>query len=285
MTKISALLCAYDTPEPYLREAIESVLNQTFPDFELIVLDDGSPSPAVECVVRSYSDGRIRFYKNEHNTGISAARNRLIGVANGEYLAVIDHDDISLPHRFEKQAAYLDANPNIGIVGAQVKLIPAREIEKRPTDNESVKISLMRQCVIVHPSCMIRKSVLEKTGVRYEERFSPAEDYALFCRLIPYTDFYNIPDVLLLYRKHKKNTSTLQKERIKRATIAIQNFARLQNPDLSAIADAECETVETFRLFGVFPVFSVRRKRNRKTFLLFDFLPVFSSKTKRSLLP
>ena len=285
MTKVSALLCAYDTPEPYLREAIESVLNQTFPDFELIVLDDGSPSPAVERVVRSYSDGRIRFYKNERNTGISAARNKLVDLARGEYLAVIDHDDGSLPRRFEKQAAYLDAHPETGIVGAQAEFIPARKIKKRPTGNESVKISLMRQCVIVHPSCMIRKSVLEKTGVRYEERFSPAEDYALFCRLIPHTDFYNIPEVLLLYRKHKTNTSAVQSEKINRATIAIQNFARAQNPELAAIADAECETVETFRLFNALPVFSARRKGNRKTFLLFGFLPLFSSKTKRRTLP
>ena len=284
MTKVSALLCAYDTPEPYLREAIESVLNQTFPDFEFIVLDDGSTDADIERIVKSYSDSRIRFYKNEHNTGISATRNRLIDLANGEYLAVIDHDDISLPRRFEKQAAYLDAHPDTGIVGAQAEFIPARKIKKRPTDNESVKISLMRQCVIVHPSCMIRKSVLEKTGFRYEERFSPAEDYALFCRLIPHTDFYNIPEVLLLYRKHKKNTSALQSEKINRATIAIQNFARAQNPELAAISDAECETVETFRLFNALPVFSIRKKRNRKTLLLFGFLPVFSAKTKRGTL-
>ena len=284
MPKVSALLCAYDTPEPYLREAIESVLNQTFPDFELIVLDDGSTNADIERIVKSYSDDRIRFYKNERNTGISAARNRLVDLARGEYLAVIDHDDVSLPRRFEKQAAYLDAHPDTGIVGAQAEFIPARKVKKRPTGNENVKISLMRQCVIVHPSCMIRKSVLEKTGVRYEERFSPAEDYALFCRLIPHTDFYNIPDVLLLYRKHKTNTSAVQSEKINRATVAIQNFARSQNPELAAIADTECETVETFRLFNVLPVFSIRKKRNRKTLLLFGFLPVFSAKTKRGTL-
>ncbi|HBO59376.1 MAG TPA: glycosyl transferase [Alphaproteobacteria bacterium] len=284
MTKVSALLCTYNTPEQYLREAIESVLNQTFPDFELIVLDDGSTNADIERIVKSYSDDRIRFYKNERNTGISAARNRMVDLARGEYLAVIDHDDVSLPRRFEKQVAYLDAHPDTGVVGGQAEFIPAGKVKKRPVDDESIKISLMRLCAIFHPACMIRKSVLEKTGVRYEERFSPAEDYALFCRLIPHTDFYNIPDVLLLYRKHKTNTSAVQSEKINRATVAIQNFARSQNPELAAIADTECGTVETFRLFNVLPVFSIRKKRNRKTLLLFGFLPVFSAKTKRGTL-
>ena len=284
MTKVSALLCTYNTPEQYLREAIESVLNQTFPDFELIVLDDGSTNADIERIVKSYSDDRIRFYKNERNTGISAARNRMVDLARGEYLAVIDHDDVSLPRRFEKQVAYLDAHPDTGVVGGQAEFIPAGKVKKRPVDNESIKILLMRQCAIFHPSCMIRKSVLEKTGVRYEKRFFPAEDYALFCRLIRHTDFYNIPDVLLLYRKHKTNTSAVQSEKINRATVAIQNFARSQNPELAAIADTECGTVETFRLFNVLPVFSIRKKRNRKTLLLFGFLPVFSAKTKRGTL-
>ena len=284
MIKVSALLCTYNTPESYLREAIESVLKQTFPDFELIVLDDGSTSADIERIVKSYADSRIRFYKNGCNLGISATRNRLIDLANGEYLAVIVHDDISLPQRFEKQIAVLDANPNIGIVGGQVKFIPAGKVKKRPIDNENIKISLMQQCVLVHPSCMIRKSVLEKTGIRYEERFTPAEDYALFCRLIPHTDFYNIPDILLLYRKHKKNTSAVQSAKLNRATTAIQSFARLQNPELNAIASAECEKVEKFRLFNILPVCSVVTRGKRKKILLFGFLPVLSSKIKTGTL-
>ncbi len=285
MVKVSALLCTYNTPEPYLREAIESVLTQTFPDFELIVLDDGSTTVDVERVVKSYSDDRIRFYKNEENLGISETRNKLVDLANGEYLAVIDHDDVSLPRRFEKQVAYLDANPDTGVVGGQAEFIPAGKVKKRPVDNESIKILLMRQCAIFHPSCMIRKSVLEKTGVRYEKRFFPAEDYALFCRLIRHTDFYNIPDVLLLYRKHKKNTSALQRAKMNKATVAIQVFARKENPDLAAVSDAECEKIEIFRLFGALPFLSVRSKRNRKVFKLFDIIPILSSKTKTRTLP
>ena len=109
MPKISVLFPTYNTKEEYLREAIESVLNQTFSDFEFIVLDDCSPDPNVEKVVKSYTDPRIRFYRNERNLGISQTRNKLIDLASGEYLAVMDHDDVSLPERFEKEAAYLDA--------------------------------------------------------------------------------------------------------------------------------------------------------------------------------
>ena len=205
MPKISVLMPVYKTPEKYLREAIESVLNQTFTDFEFLILDD-CPEDSRKDVVASYEDERIKYSQNDQNMGISASRNRLIDLSKGEYLAVMDHDDICLPDRFEKEVQYLDNHPKVGVVSSKIKCIVSNKITQNPTYNDEIKLALMRVSVIPHPAAMIRKSLLTDNNIRYEEQYSPAEDYALWCRLIAYTDFHNLEDILLLYRDHQENT-------------------------------------------------------------------------------
>ena len=122
MPKVSVLMPVYKTKEEYLRAAIESILTQTFTDFEFLILDD-CPEDDRGAVVRSYKDKRIKYFKNNKNLGISASRNKLINMAKGEYLAVFDHDDISLPERLTREAAYLDEHPETGVVASQVKNI------------------------------------------------------------------------------------------------------------------------------------------------------------------
>ena len=107
MPKVSVLFPVYNTNETFLRAAIESVLAQTFTDFEFIIVNDASSDPNVEKTVKSYTDERIRYYANEHNLGISLTRNKLLDLAVGEYLAIMDHDDVSLPTRFEKQVDFV----------------------------------------------------------------------------------------------------------------------------------------------------------------------------------
>ena len=126
MPKISVLLPVYNTAEDYLRECIDGILGQTFSDFELIIVNDASTDANVERVVKSYEDSRIRYYVNEKNLGISETRNKLIDLAQGEYLAVHDHDDVSLPERFAKQVAYLDMHPEIGVLGTAHIEIPKK---------------------------------------------------------------------------------------------------------------------------------------------------------------
>ena len=113
MPKISALLPVYNTKEEHLIECIESILNQTFKDFELIILNDGSTNN-VEEIIKQYSDERIKYFKNEVNEGITKVRNKLLNMANGDYIAIVDHDDISFPYRFEKE--YKIVNSNSGLI-------------------------------------------------------------------------------------------------------------------------------------------------------------------------
>ena len=109
--KVSVLTPVYNTNPAYLRQMIESVLSQSFKDFEFLILNDSPENIEIENIIKSYKDERIKYFKNEKNTGISASRNRLLELAQGEYAAVSDHDDIMLPQRLEKQAEYLDNLP------------------------------------------------------------------------------------------------------------------------------------------------------------------------------
>ena len=106
MLKVSVLMPVYKTPEKYLREAIESILAQTFTDFEFLILDDCPTDKTCEAIINSYSDSRIKYQKNPENLGISGTRNKLLSMAKGEYIAVMDHDDISMPDRFENRFVF-----------------------------------------------------------------------------------------------------------------------------------------------------------------------------------
>ena len=123
MPKISVLMPVYKTPEPFLREAVESILNQTAENFEFLILDDCPEDRAAEAVIASYDDARIKYFRNERNLGIAGSRNRLMEMATGDYLAVADHDDVSLPQRLEKEAAYLDAHRECGVVSGWYQLL------------------------------------------------------------------------------------------------------------------------------------------------------------------
>ena len=181
MPKVSVLMPVYKTPEKYLRASIESILKQTYTDFEFLILDD-CPAESREELVKSYSDSRIKYIKNEQNLGISATRNKLLDMAAGDYLAIFDHDDISIPERLEKQVAYLDANPEVGVVSGNMKYMIKNKTTKHPAYNENIKIGLMHNCVVAHTAAMLRKSVLTENNIRYESEYSPS--IRRVCRLI-----------------------------------------------------------------------------------------------------
>ena len=278
MPRISVLMPVHNTRPEHLREAIDSILTQTFGDFEFLILNDGSTDPQVEEVVKSYSDSRIVYEVNKRNLGISESRNRLLDMAQGEYLAVMDHDDISLPERFEKQVAFLDAHPEVGVLNTQFGTVGSDKTSHISMDDISIKKALMMHCGnMCHPSCMLRRSVLEEHAIRYEELFSPSEDHALFCRLIQHTKFAALPEVLFMYRAWQGNTSHTQAKKMEDATQGVLTFAHRDNPELWAMAQAHivrtwryrfCELVvltreQTWRetkwkLFGVLPIWRIK---------------------------
>ena len=229
--RVSVLMPIYKTPEKYLREAVDSILNQTYTDFELLILDD-CPEQSCENIIKSYDDERIKYVKNPHNIGISAARNVLLDMARGEYLAVMDHDDVALPQRLEKETKFLDSHPEIGVVGTWYQRFPATKIKKQYVTDSQIERDLMQNCSILHPSSMIRKSVLLENNIHYDAKYSPAEDYMLWVSLIGKTKFANIPEVLQKYRDHGHNTSKTQADKMKKAADAVHKFVHQHHLEL-----------------------------------------------------
>lgn len=270
--KVSVLTPIYKTNERFLREAIESVLGQTFRDFEFLILDD-CPNDNRETVVRSYDDSRIVYLKNDRNLGISAARNRLLDLAKGEYLAVFDHDDICRPERFAKEVAYLDAHPECGVVSSWTRLTSNGSINTYPEADHAIKLMMMDVCALWHPASMIRKSVLDEHGIRYEADCSPVEDYMLWMRLIPHTCFHVLQEPLIDYRWHSTNTSNVQKDRLQTSDWHVKAWAKVNLPELYAEYELSRVTVRRVRLFGI-PIFKVVSDRRELEVRLFGRIPL-----------
>lgn len=278
MPKVSVLMPIYKTNEKYLKEAISSILNQSYTDFEFLILDD-CPEDTREEIVKSFKDKRIKYFKNERNLGITPSRNKLIDMAKGEYLAVFDHDDISLSDRFAKQVAYLDKHQDVGVVSCKVKTMIRGKVSKNPSNNHDIKLALMRTCALSHPASMIRKSVLIKNNIRYEEEFSPSEDYALWCRLIPFTKFHNLSEVLFYYRDHAENISHKQNDKMHQASLAIWSFVKNDNLSLYDEFLLKAKHTTRIRLFGFIPFITIIKQANRTKVCLFEKFPLFVSKS------
>lgn len=279
--KVSVLTPVYNTKEVHLRECIESILSQTYLDFEFIILNDASSDKNVEEVVKSYNDSRIVYAVNEKNLGISKTRNRLLKMAKGEYLAIFDHDDISMPERLQVQVAYLDSHPEVGCVGSWAKIFGEKErIYSVPEESSDIKKKLLKECCVIHSACMIRKSVLDRYFIQYEDNYSPAEDYALFCRLVGKTEFYNFQKSLILYRNHEGNTTHRRLELMKKNTIAIQSFVRRNNPDLWDLVRLDLFRKRRILLFKFIPILKIEEYLDRTDIYLFSKIPLLSIKTE-----
>lgn len=209
--RVSALMAVYNAPQKFLREAIDSILRQTFTDFEFIILDDASaPAAETERIVRQCSDSRIVFYKNDLNLGVAASYNRLIGLAQGEYLAIMNHDDIAFPRRFEKQVAFMDAHPSVGICGTGFKRFGnflKRKTIIYPESDAEIRALMIFKCPMHHPSTLIRRSVLMDNHIRYDERFISLNDRKIFFDIAQKAELHNLPDVLMNYRLHRGMTT------------------------------------------------------------------------------
>lgn len=197
MCKVSVLMPVYNVKEEYLRAAIESILNQSFSDFEFVILDDNS-SISIDHIINSYNDKRIKFYKNSSNIGIAESRNKLMDLAKGEYAALMDNDDISETNRLSKQVEFLDNNPDISIISSAYERLTDKKIVKHPVNVRY--FDLLKGCVIAHPAVMFRIKDLRHYKLKYNPNFICSQDYELWSRAIRFLKIANLPDVLLKYR-------------------------------------------------------------------------------------
>jgi len=195
---ISVVMPAYNA-EKYLAVAIESILWQTFTDFEFIIVNDGSTDHSLD-VVKSFSDMRIKIIDTKTNMGNYAARNKGHRVACGKYICVMDADDIAFPHRLARQYAFMEQNPDIGIAGSCLKYVGSNQIVFREPEYELNKIKLLKNNYICHPSIIMRQKFLRKYNLLYDESFWYAGDYDLMVRASAIFPVVNTKDVLLNYR-------------------------------------------------------------------------------------
>jgi len=235
--KITVLMAIYNGAV-YLRECMESVLHQTYGNFEFLIIDDGSTDSTPD-IIRSYKDDRIRLLRNDKNLSQVASLNIGLDHAKGEYIARIDADDIMLPHRLERQLRFLEKRPDIALLGTCGEAIDekGRAISKSklPVRNEEIIATILfGEFIMVHSSLMFRKDVIIKAG-KYNEAFSFTEDYKLATDLLAKRHkINNMPDSLIKYRIHDDRISVRDSRlQIERYVIALKEFIKNFNSGIT----------------------------------------------------
>jgi glycosyltransferase involved in cell wall biosynthesis len=193
--------------ENYVAGAIESILNQSFTDFEFIIIEDGSTDKSLE-VIQLYKDKRIILEKNVTRRGCYYCRNLGISMVRGKYICGMDADDISAPERFQRQYKFMEENPETGICGSSHRIFPGGFISQFITDLEQLKVAFLANNYCSHPSLIMRKEFLDKYNLRYNEEYYFAADFDFCSRAFRFFTVQNIPDVLYHYRRHPGQIST-----------------------------------------------------------------------------
>lgn len=198
--KISIILPVYNA-KLYLQATLDSLYQQTFTDFEILAINDGSTDGSGD-ILSSQADSRLRVLNNDGNQGLAFSLNRGLSEAKGGYIARMDSDDLSRPDRLQKQLDFLAARPKVDICGSSIELVDeAGHIYRRvdyPLTDEPIKALMIFRSPLVHPSVMFRRSLLSNENLYYKD--VAGEDYELWSRLLPNITFANCPEYLLAYR-------------------------------------------------------------------------------------
>lgn len=273
MPRVSVLMPVYNTDEEFLRPAIESILGQTYQDFEFVILNDGSTNNAAS-VIHEYviRDNRIRFINNPNNRGVGVGRNVLLDAACGEFIAYNDSDDISYPHRLETQVKFLDSNPDITVVGCAMKTIPSNRVITCPPNPKILDFYIAN--MVANPSVMFRRADINCANIRYNPEYTTAEDYDFWAHVARCFNIQNLSDVLVMYREQETSLSHNNPQ-------MFHNNRIIQSKILDYLTD--CPQLRLFLapshrvyVFGFLPVLKIKRTR----IYLFDVLPLFKLRGK-----
>lgn len=226
---VSVIMSNYNTPEEFLRHAIESILNQTYQNFEFIIIDDCSSDNSLT-IIETYTDPRIKIIRNDKNLGITKSLNKGLDIAEGEFVARMDADDISFKTRFEKQVSFLKSHPDHIVCGTGVELIGdwetkhsnkfiCRTIPRK--DEFRIHLLFGNYPNIVHPTAMFNRNLLLKYEIKYNENYPLAQDYRMWVSCSEVAECTNLPEPLLNYRVHNKAVSNDKKEQQKNIAFQI----------------------------------------------------------------
>nr|WP_315177554.1 glycosyltransferase [uncultured Flavobacterium sp.] len=238
--EITVLMPVYNC-ELYIKDALESILSQTYVDFEFLIIDDASTDKTVS-IIKSYCDSRIQLIEKPANSGYTNSLNQGLKLAKGKYIARMDGDDISFPERFAKQVAYLEANPESVVCGTSYEILGEDKLVLIPESHNVIKLAMLRSNCIAHPSVMIRKKTLEEFSIAYDTTKEPSEDYALWVQLLAVGKLHNLQEVLLKYRMHNNSVSRKRVEEQEKRAIEIK-LELLSHLDF-ILEDQECEILK-----------------------------------------
>ncbi len=197
---------AYNASE-HIRDAINSILNQTYSEFVLLIIDDGSTDDTLE-IINSIQDNRIKLIKNEKNLGLIDTLNKGLTIIDTEYFARMDADDISFPERFEIQISFLENNTQCGVVGSNYEMFGnVNKFSDLILDPDEIALGLYYDNLMAHPTVMVRKKIMDEHNLFYRKELLHLEDWGLWIELSRHTLITNLPNVLLKYRMEGQNIS------------------------------------------------------------------------------
>ncbi len=208
---ITVLMPVYNA-ENHLRMAIDSILSQSFTDFEFLIINDGSTDNS-EKIITSYHDSRLRYYKNKSQLRLVQTLNKGLELAEGQYIARMDADDIAVSYRLEKQLLWMQSHPEVGVCGSFVETFGKQhKTWNYPIFDAQIRVNMLLNNPFCHSSVMLRKSVLDTHDLRYASNYEYCEDYDFWIRASAVTKFYNIPKILMYYRLHDNQITHSKKE-------------------------------------------------------------------------
>ena len=203
---VSVVMPVYNSA-PYIEEAVASILNQTFTDFELLLFNDGS-TDASAALIRRFTDSRIQLFDYAQNVGYVAHLNRALELARGTYIARMDSDDVADSNRLARQVAFMESHPETGLCGTAYREFGGREgLVPVPKTDAEIRRWMLVGSPFGHPTVLLRKAVLAQHRLRYNPTAMPAEDYRLWYEISRVTQLANLPEPLLAYRVHETQIS------------------------------------------------------------------------------
>lgn len=221
MAEVSVLMSVYNG-EMHLREAIDSILGQSFKDFEFIIINDCSTDGSLD-IIKSYRDVRIKLVENNKNLGLTASLNKGIDIAIGKYIARMDADDVAHHDRLKLQYEYMQTNTGIMVLGSRYRILGTNKVSTIvPLKADEVKLYALTQCPLGHPTAFIRKEALNKAALRYDTAIPYAQDYDLWARVLEVGAIENLPEVLLDYRRHNAQISSTKLDKQNETSNAIR---------------------------------------------------------------